>query len=681
MPILHALPTLLVVGALVATFLSIQPHNRTPRLRLWLIAWGLIFGHLCLGLVPPLTGIAAKLLVAAQLATVSGAGMIFVVSVTTLVFSEPSRIRILLATGVPLLTLCVLLAWDSDRRWIYLVLSAWIAFGGAGWFVAWYHKVSAYVAAHAGLCVAIGMIAAFFNWHRDYDAAFYCLLLGFFGLSALLFVQRYPRLSPGVILTAGGFLAWSVVWGLASFASNVIIRTGADNLIWDVPKFFVGFGMIVTLLEDQFLEARSSSRRERILNIQMARFADLTSKLLGGVEVRSLCGEIARVINEVANFRRVVIALVTENNRLSIAGYAGIEPELEEQVGRVLQQRTTEDIVDVCNRGRRVGQDSYIYPLEVAQSIGAVISTRHYEPNPFWTDGDELIVPIRTGQGNVVGCISMDDPKSVRRVTPEEISKIEMLATDIGVAIEKNTLQQKVMMHEKLASVGQLVSGVAHELNNPLTAVMGYTELMVDADKDGRFHRELSVLRRESQRMKVIIDNLLRFARQSRSETITARLDQALQEAITLREYDIVRSGVNLQKNIEPGLPPVMCDEAQIKTVFVHLINNAIDAMKETQKKELQIDARRVGERVLLSVVDNGPGFIDLTRVFDPFFTTKGVGRGTGLGLSICYGIVKQHGGEIYAQNIPPHGACISLELLVATEAQRAASIAAQAAN
>jgi signal transduction histidine kinase len=678
---LHTLPTLLVVGALVATFLSIQPQQRTPRLRLWLFGWGLVFVHLCLALVAPGSGLAGLLVETARLATLAISGMVFVVSVTTLVFSEPTRVRILSAMGIPLVLNSALLAWNADIRWAYLLFSAWVGYGGVLWFISWYRKLTFYVGVHAGFCFAIGTIAFVFNWHRAYDSAFATLLLGLFGMSALLFVQRYPRLSPGVILTSGGFLGWSLVWGFVAFAAPVVERTGVTNLVWDVPKFFVGFGMIVTLLEDQYLEARSSGRRERILNIQMMRFADLTSKLLGGVEVRSLCGEIARVINEVANFRRVVIAMFGDNRRLFVAGHAGIDDGIRSQLESAFQSISPEDVLALCSRSRRIGQDSYIYTVDVAKTVGSIVSRRHYETNPYWKDGDEMIVPIRAGQGNIVGFISMDDPKSVRRITPEEISKIEMLANDIGVAIEKNTLQHKVMLQEKLASVGQLVSGVAHELNNPLTAVLGYTELMADADKEGLFQREIGIVRREAHRMKIIIDNLLRFARQSRSQTTTARLDQALQEAITLREYDITRAGVDLQKRIEPGLPPVMCDEAQIKTVLVHLVNNALDAMKDTPKKQIQIEARRSGDRVLLTVIDNGIGFSDLTRVFDPFFTTKAVGRGTGLGLSICYGIVKQHGGEIFAQNISPHGACISIELLVATDEQKAAAIANSTTN
>ena len=126
----------------MATFLSIQPQHRTPRLRLWLFAWGLVFAHLCLALVPPLAGVPQKVLVTAQLATLAVAGLTFGISVTTLVFSDSTRIRIMIATGIPLVAYSALLAWGVDRRWIYILLSSWIAFGGAAWFLAWYRKVT-----------------------------------------------------------------------------------------------------------------------------------------------------------------------------------------------------------------------------------------------------------------------------------------------------------------------------------------------------------------------------------------------------------------------------------------------------------------------------------------------------------------------------------------------------------
>jgi two-component system NtrC family sensor kinase len=168
--------------------------------------------------------------------------------------------------------------------------------------------------------------------------------------------------------------------------------------------------------------------------------------------------------------------------------------------------------------------------------------------------------------------------------------------------------------------------------------------------------------------MRNIIENLLRFARQSKSETQSANLTQAIDEAMALRNYECTKRGIEVSCDLGGELPPVNIDESQLKTVIVNLLNNAFDAVQETDEKKVSVYTRRVADKVLLSVIDSGMGFPDLTRAFDPFFSTKGVGRGSGLGLSICYGIVKQHGGEIYAQNVHPKGACVTVELKFAPE-------------
>jgi signal transduction histidine kinase len=245
---------------------------------------------------------------------------------------------------------------------------------------------------------------------------------------------------------------------------------------------------------------------------------------------------------------------------------------------------------------------------------------------------------------------------------------IEMLASHLGAAIEKASLQRKMVVREKLASIGQLVGGVAHELNNPLTVILGYSDLLAESDTEGRYERELTTMRREARRMRSIIDNLLRFARQSKSETQSANITQAIDEALALRNYEFTKRGIEVTRDLGGELPPVNIDESQLKTVIVNLLNNAFDAVQESPEKKVSVYTRRVADKVLLSVIDSGTGFTDLTRAFDPFFSTKGVGRGSGLGLSICYGIVKQHGGEIYAQNVHPAGACVTLELKLSQE-------------
>jgi signal transduction histidine kinase len=231
-------------------------------------------------------------------------------------------------------------------------------------------------------------------------------------------------------------------------------------------------------------------------------------------------------------------------------------------------------------------------------------------------------------------------------------------------------MHRQIVLREKLVGVGQLVSGVAHELNNPLTAVLGYTELMGDYNLQPEVARDLTIVRREANRMKRIIENLLRFSRQSRTETTSTDLNTVLQDVLSLREYDLNGRGITLATNVPGQLPIIAIDQSHLKIVLSNLIANAIDAVQESPGKQITVEARDLGEKVLVNISDTGPGFADLNRSFDPFFTTKSPGRGMGLGLSICYGIMRQHGGEIYAANVHPTGACVTIELPTAAAFQ-----------
>ena len=213
--------------------------------------------------------------------------------------------------------------------------------------------------------------------------------------------------------------------------------------------------------------------------------------------------------------------------------------------------------------------------------------------------------------------------------------------------------------------MGQLVAGVAHELNNPLTSIVGYSELISDDLPEGPARQKLDKMLREAQRMKRIIENLLRFARQNNLAKKSANLEVLLQDVLALREYHLRNSNIEIQVQIEPRLPHVALDEDQFKQILLNLLNNSIDALEGSPASRIRIEASYSNGRVVLRFDDNGPGFGDVSRVFDPFYTTKPVGKGTGLGLSICYGIVKEHGGEIHAENLAPNGARVALNLPV----------------
>jgi two-component system NtrC family sensor kinase len=298
-----------------------------------------------------------------------------------------------------------------------------------------------------------------------------------------------------------------------------------------------------------------------------------------------------------------------------------------------------------------VGQNSLLLQPADLDKYSPIPRKEHFEPNPYWENGNVILVPLQSSRGTYVGGLVMDDPRDVAAVTAEEMSKIELLAGDLAVTIDNNDLHRQLVRQEKLAAIGQLVAGVAHELNNPLASIVGYSELLTDEIAAGPSRQKLDKMIREAKRMKRIIENLLRFARQNNLEKKSANFHGLLQDVLAL------------QVEVDPGLPNVAVDEDQFKQILLNLLNNSLDALDGVREKRIRIEATRREARLIMRFDDNGPGFVDLNRAFDPFYTTKAVGKGTGLGLSICYGIVKEHGGDIRAANLEPCGARITLEL------------------
>jgi two-component system, NtrC family, sensor kinase len=217
--------------------------------------------------------------------------------------------------------------------------------------------------------------------------------------------------------------------------------------------------------------------------------------------------------------------------------------------------------------------------------------------------------------------------------------------------------------------MGQLVTGVAHELNNPLTAILGYSEILGDRAGDSGMKRDLDVMRREALRMKRIIENLQRFSRQQRMEKKTTDLRPLLEDVVKLRAYDMHALNIRLTTDLQTQPMRVYADETLLHQVLMNVLNNAMDAVEHQEDKRIGVEARTAGGQVQVRIYDNGPGFSDIARVFDPFYTTKGPGKGTGLGLSICYGIVREHGGDIVASNLQPQGA--SVNILLPAQAER----------
>ncbi len=659
------LPTILVLAVLVGIFLALGRHVKSSRLTLWTTAWCLIFFHFFIGLFEPAVGDPPHAILFLDEGSLALSALFFVASLT--IFMENTRLTIglLVLVGLPMAMYTAPYSWERDWRVVYIISLAAI-FYGTPLFVALNRRLTAEAWGWMPLSIIAGTISILRAWRHDSDFGFLAILTVGFMLPGFLYWRRYRRWSPGVITSAGGFVLWGLV-----FPVGVLVDMKWPNLhvnpeLWNTPKFFVAFGMILTLLEDKSEFLKSAREREHKLNRQLQRFAGITSRLLTGVEVNSLCHEIAHSITETSTFRRALIVLNTEGRGMSAAGHAGFEPEAVEQLEyKCAHVWKAEHLEEVCGLGARMGQNSFLLRPADIDKYGPIPSNEHFEPNPYWENGNVVLVPLRSSRGTYVGALALDDPRDVTAVTAPEMSKIELLAGDLAVTIDSAELHRQLVRSEKLAAIGQLVAGVAHELNNPLTSIVGYSELLTDEVSGGPPRQKLDKMLREAQRMKRIIENLLRFARQNNLEKKSADLQGLLQEVLALREFHTQANNVDVQVQVEPDLPEVAVDEDQFKQILLNLLNNSIDALEGAQEKRIRIEALRREGRVVVRFDDNGPGFSDVNRAFDPFYTTKPVGKGTGLGLSICYGIVKEHGGDIQAANLEPCGARVTLELPV----------------
>lgn len=664
MGILEKIPTVVTVAVLVGIFAGLKRHSHSARLRLWQIAWFLIFTHFAAQMFEPAAGPVSPWLQAIDLGALQASAVAFVVSVSAVVEDAFKRTLLLLVLGVPSLMYCVLDCFDVHARWPFVASLLAMLVGGLS-FLLWIRKkTSAFVIFLTTLSAVVGIWAVRAALHGSFDEGVIALLSVGFALPGIFVCRNHWRPSPGILTIAAGFFCWGAV-----FPAALLLNRFAPNLhvppeLWNTPKLFVAFGMILAIVEDKSESIEVMQGKERALNLQLKRFSTITSRLLSGASVDLLCDEIASTITEVTNFRMAAIHLDNAGHGLRVAGASGLAPAALAELRSKAACWTVADIKDFCSRGRLIGQNSYLLSSNEAAKYDPLKSSLTYQPNPYWNTGDELLIPLCSARGGYLGCIALDDPRGVETVNAEELSRIELLAADLAVALELKSLQGQLIRSEKLAALGQLVAGVAHELNNPLTAVMGYGDLLYEEVPAGPMRERLDKLVNEGRRMKKIVENLLRFARQRAVDRQSVDLRPVVQDVLALREYYVRTRGLEILLDIQPDMPKIAVDEDQFKQILLNLINNAIDAVEtERELKLIRIRAFSAADRAILEVEDTGPGFADVNRALDPFYTTKPVGKGTGLGLSICYGIIKEHDGEIRLENIQPHGARVTVEL------------------
>ncbi|MGH7314156.1 MAG: ATP-binding protein, partial [Candidatus Rokuibacteriota bacterium] len=437
----------------------------------------------------------------------------------------------------------------------------------------------------------------------------------------------------------------------------------------DVVDMFIAQASVAIQNARLFLEAQ----RGREVAEALAR---LGGKLTGTLDLERIADLVARGIVELlGGIGSAVYRYEPDNGSLNLISTFGRAPGLK---GSTLQ--TGEGVA-----GRAVQERRIVATPDVLADPDIRLSPELRERNEQQGNRSVIAAPL-VARDRVVGAMTMGAEPG-RRFSWDELRLFQAFADQASLAFETARLyasardnlarlretQAQLLQAGKMSAIGQLVSGVAHEINNPLSVIMGYGQLLLSRGVAESLRRPLELMVQQADRMAKIVRNLLYFARQRPPERAPVDLNQVIEQTLALRLHQLMLSGIAVERDVEPQLPPVTGDAQQLTQVFLNLLLNAEQAIAVAGAGGSIVFRTRVvdgGRTVRATVEDNGPGIPPdiLARVFEPFFTTKEVGSGTGLGLSVSYGIAEEHGGRLSVESEPGR-TIFSLELPAAQDA------------
>ena len=382
-------------------------------------------------------------------------------------------------------------------------------------------------------------------------------------------------------------------------------------------------------------------------------YQDITERKQIEKELRTSHGYLDRILNSMVEVLMVVDTdyNIININRSFLEYYGGKRRDI---IGRKCYE-VLHMLSEPCSAAQRR------CPLQTVLRTGRPFHAEHtYET----VEGQELIFevsmfPLVGSAGNIEAVVEMQHDITESKRAEEE----------------RGQLEQKAQLASRLASVGEMAAGIAHEINNPLTSVIGYSQLLSDRDDISEDVRmDLKAIDEGAQRVAGIIKRLLTFARQTRPERTLASVNELITNTLDLRAYHLRTNNIKVTTELATDLPITTADPAQLQQVFLNIIVNAETAMKLARGKgKLLIKTEEVNGTIRISFKDNGPGIAreNLARIFDPFFTTREVGQGTGLGLSICHGIIAEHKGRIWVESEMGKGSTFIMELPIVIESTR----------
>ena len=655
----YRVPVLALLSLLLVAFALLYLQTRTTKRLLWLVGWSMVVLHLA----SEVAGIRSPgLALALSRAGLVLAPLMFLGSMSPLGFKRWPRILYAYAFAVPLFLFTVLISlypppYQPPRSLLMLCTIA-VVYVAISWnarknlLPVWFTIPFAVVASCAGLWLTYKGEYSFVEFLAQSCVNF---------MTAIFFAVSYRRFSPGVIFTSVGFFLWSTPVILDFIfpgpgPAMLMIARGV-NLI----KVLTAVGMILIVLEDEVAQNKVAKERDHRARTELEQYSQIDLSILSGVNEEAAYQHACEVMTRVSRFSQALLFLRSAEGSIYVAAHAGMDRALVSALEALGQRLTSEQIEQFRNSG------------SVAVEMG---STLQVDLRPLFEHDDALehlqyfknhVIPLTTQSGVVDGHLLLSGLKQPGEpLQADDLLPLELLVARLTAMREHNALMQRVARTEKLAGLGQLAAGVAHELNNPLTVVLGYSQILEETLEDHPARENMSLVRREAQRMRQIIESMLRFWKPSPVEQVLVSVTEILHDICRLQRAEFSHRQVELLLHLPDDLPLVHGNRTQLQQVFLHILNNsleAFDADANGQQKAVRVDASPHASGVRVSISDNGPGFADPNRAFDPFFTTKSLRTGTGMGLSVCYALVRDHGGEITAHNLHPHGAALVIEL------------------
>ena len=494
-------------------------------------------------------------------------------------------------------------------------------------------------------------------------------------MTALLLVFVNRRLSPGVVLSALGFCAWSLsaLQILPALGLPPVLGFGLIRIIV-MGKVVAALGLILVALEDELDINEIARERERRARRELEAY---TEPILARRRVEDFdrqANEVCAMMVEHSRFAQAAL-LLESGGHFRLAGSAGLDEATASALGELTQRIATAGFLTPGSA-----------PLAAEQS-----KTLKLDLTPWLRPGDDLkglrftsalAVPLR-GRASTEGALLLSGLRPTRLesraladdpLRADDLLPIEMLAVRLQATRSQTMMFEKLIDSEKFAGLGQLAANVTHQLNNPLTVILGYASLIEETVPPGAQERRgVESILTEARRMRSTLESLTRISRPQGEQPAAVSVGEMLDDMGHLYRSDFLQRSIEFRINIAPTLPRVLCSAQQLRQAVLHCLQYSIAAVENhglasvhEEPKTIRLEASSEGNLVQIMVAHSGPGFADPDRAFDPFTPAQISGENGGLGLSLCATILREHNGRASAVNLEPHGAAIILELTAA---------------